>query len=248
METLTAEIKQKREFNDLPDSFVRNILQNYLKKQKILIPQDKKSRKLLVKIIRAELRRSAGQYLGNSINTDSVKDLLKSHVSTSERLNEYEYIKSIIKHLNPGSILDLGCGLNPIAIAKPNVKYYAYDIKAEYLTLVNEHFKKNKIHGEVHHEDINQVSHFPKTDLCLMLKLLDILGKNKKETARNLLNKIDSKSFIVSFATKTLSGKQMSRPYRRWFENLLKEKGLEYKIHRTNNEMFYIITKYSKSN
>ena len=247
MDRLIAEIKQKHEFRDLPNSFIKNILESYLQKQKISIPYNKENRKLLVKIIRAKLRKSAGQYIEKTKSKlSSNQELLKLHKSTNERLKEYEYIKSLIEQLKPQSILDLGCGLNPMAIAKPNIKYYAYDIKADYLYLVKEYFEKNKIKGEVQHEDITQVNNFPKTDVCLMLKLLDILGKNKKEIAKKLFTKLNSNNLIVSFATRTLSGKPMNRPYRRWFENLLKDLNLEYKLHRTNNEIFYVIKKNNK--
>ncbi|MEK6847097.1 MAG: hypothetical protein AABY16_02935 [Nanoarchaeota archaeon] len=247
MDRLIAEIKQKHEFRDLPNSFIKNILESYLQKQKISIPYNKKNRKLLVKIIRAKLRKSAGQYIEKTKSKlSSNQELLKLHKSTNERLKEYEYIKSLIEQLKPQSILDLGCGLNPMAIAKPNIKYYAYDIKADYLSLVKDYFEKNKIKGEAQHEDITQVNNFPKTDVCLMLKLLDILGKNKKEIAKKLFTKLNSNNLIVSFATRTLSGKPMNRPYRRWFENLLKDLNLEYKLHRTNNEIFYVIKKNNK--
>ncbi len=241
MENLIVEIKQKPEFKDLPDSFIKRILQNYLDKHNLPIPKNKKSRKILIKIIRSELRTSAGQYVEK---TRSPKDALHYHRSTSERLNEYGYIKSKIEKLGAQSILDLGCGLNPIAIAKKGIKYYAYDIKSEYLEIIKSYFVENEVDGEVYHEDITQINNFPKANICLMLKLLDILGKNKKEISRKLINNIDSEYFIISFATKTLSGKEMNRPYRRWFENLLKELKLEYEIHRTSNEMFYIIKKF----
>ncbi len=240
MENMISEIKQKPEFKDLPDSFIKRILQNYMDKHNLSIPKNKKSRKLLVKIIRSELRTSAGQYVEKTKNS---KDILHYHRSTSERLNEYNYIKSKIEELNAQSILDLGCGLNPIAIAKKGVKYYAYDIKSEYLDMIKSHFAENNFNGEVYHEDITQINVFPKADICLMLKLLDILGKNKKEVSRKLISKIDSEYFIVSFATKTLSGKEMNRPYRRWFENLLRDLKFEYGLHRTSNELFYIIKK-----
>lgn len=241
MENLISEIKQKPEFQDLPDSFIKKILQNYLNKHNLSTPKNKKSRKLLIKIIRSELRTSAGQYVEKTRNH---KDTLNYHRSTSERLNEYDYIKSKIEKIGAQSILDLGCGLNPIAIAKKGIKYYAYDIKSEYLDRIKSYFAENGLTGEVYHEDITQINYFPKSDLCLMLKLLDILGKNKKEISRKLIGKIDSKYFIISFATKTLSGKEMNRPYRRWFENLLKELKFEYEIHRTSNELFYILKKY----
>ena len=53
-------------------------------------------------------------------------------------------LKEIIKKLNPKSILDLGCGINPLALAEKGVKYYASDINSEDLNIVREFFKNYK--------------------------------------------------------------------------------------------------------
>ena len=165
------------------------------------------------------------------------------HKSTKERLNDYELVKKIISSLNPKSVLDLGCGLNPLAIATSKIFYHAYDIKSEDLEIVKLFFEKNKISGDIHHADIRAVNNFPQVDLCLMFKLLDILGNDKSEIAESLIKKINAKYFIISFATRTLSGKSMNRPYRRWFEKVTHKLNLSYKIERTNQELFYIISK-----
>ena len=249
MNSIVGEIKEKKELSDIPDDLVISALNEYLRKHRIEIPIDKKPRKALIKIIRAELRRYAGQY---SISSKSKKDnllvkgnfneLLKHHISTKERINDYEILKEIISRINPQSILDLGCGLNPLAIASKGVSYHAYDIKKEDLDIVSTFFSANDINGDTHNIDIRKIKNFPGVDLCLIMKVLDIIGQNKTELAHKFLTEIRTKYFIISFATKTISGKKMNRPYRRWFENLLKELNYQYKIIRTNQEIFYIIS------
>ncbi len=250
MESLVYEIKAKKELSDIPDDLVISTLNDYLKNHRINIPENKRARKSLVKIIRAELRRFAGQY---SLSTKSKKDkllasnnfqeLLKHHSSTKERLNDYTLLKEIISKLNPKSILDLGCGINPLAIASKGVFYHAYDIKNEDLEIVSSFFKANDISGDVHNLDIRKVVNFQEVDLCIILKVLDILGDNKTELAKKFLTNIQAKNFIVSFATKTLSGRPMNRPHRRWFENILVNLQLHYTIMKTNQEIFYNILK-----
>ncbi|MBL1904978.1 16S rRNA (guanine(1405)-N(7))-methyltransferase ArmA, partial [Klebsiella pneumoniae] len=64
----------------------------------------------------------------------SIEDLLKIHSSTNERvatLNDfYTYVFGNIKHVS--SILDFGCGFNPLALYQWNenekIIYHAYDI------------------------------------------------------------------------------------------------------------------------
>ena len=208
MHNLVAEIKRKPELKDLPDDLVISSLERYLSKHKIKIPDGKKERNYLIKIIRAELRRYAGQYniSGSAkkqklVESGDFNELLKHHSSTKERINDYPALIKIISEISPKTILDLGCGLNPIAIATPKIFYHAYDIKSEDLEIVKLFFEKKHISGDIHHTDIRTVNTFPKVDLCLMFKLLDIIGENKSEIAENLISKIEAKYFIVSFAT-----------------------------------------------
>lgn len=248
MDSLIKEIKKKKEFQDLPDSLVENSLKNYITKNRILQINSPKSVKLVVKAIRSELRRYSGQYSSLSksrrnklISQNDTEKLLKSHSSTRERIEDYFYIKNLIKKLNPKSILDLGCGLNPIALAEKNISYYAYDIKNQDIETVSEFFNKNKIDGFALQADITTLKEFPQTDLCLIFKVLDILPGNRYENSKSLISQIKSEKIIVSFATHTLSGKPMNSPKRFWFENLLKELNLSYKTEKSKNEIFYLI-------
>ncbi len=248
MNSIVAEIKTKKELSDIPEDLVESCLNNYLTKHKITISNNKKERKYIIKSIRAELRRYSGQYSLSSnlkrsklVNSKDFIELLNHHSSTKERINDYPLLKEIISKINPRVILDLGCGLNPLAIASKNIFYHAYDIKKEDLDIVSSYFKDNNIRGDIHNKDIRQINKFPESDLCLILKVLDILGNNKTELAKKFLTEINSKNFIVSFATKTLSGRPMNRPYRRWFENLLTTMSFKYELIRTNQEIFYVI-------
>ncbi len=248
MKDLIKEIKQKKELSDLPDSLIETVLSNYILKNRLPKTLDKKSRKLVIKEIRSDLRRYAGQYNSISeskrkklISSNQSERLLKIHKSTRERLEEYSEIKSFIERINPKSILDLGCGLNPLALAQKGILYYAYDIKNEDLKTISDFFLKNKIEGFVIQGDITLMETFPKTDLCLLFKVLDILPGERYRASRSLIKKIKSEKIIVSFATKTLSGKPMNFPRRLWFEKLLKELNLQYKYENRSNEVFYFI-------
>jgi len=171
--------------------------------------------------------------------------LLKTHSSTKERLNDYIKLIKLIRKYNPRSILDLGCGINPIAIADkfPKTSYYAHDIKQDELKLIDLFFKSHKIAGKTYLKDITKIKNLPNTDICIVFKVLDIIETKGHEKAKNILQKIQSKKIIVSFSTITLSGKPMNSPRRLWFENLLNSLGYKFNIMRTRNEVFYFIEK-----
>jgi hypothetical protein len=251
MDVLVKKIKEKFELSSLPDSLVLDTLNTYLKKNRLSVPKTQKEAKLVIKEVRSVLRTYAGQYASKSnvknrvslLNRGDIEELLRNHSSTRERLEDYVLVKKIIKEINPKSVLDLGCGINPIAIAEKGIKYHCYDINEKDLEVVRIFFEKNNIDGDTHHKDIRQESTYPSVDLCLIFKVLDILGDGRIGISRNLLKNIDAKQFIISFATRTLTGKKMNSPYRRWFESILKGLKYEYKIQKTNQEMFYIIKK-----
>lgn len=253
MKQIIKKIKEKKELSDLPDSLIEDTLKNYFKKYNLSMPSTKKSQKILIKEIRSELRKYTGRFQVSSkkrtelLKENKVRELLKTHTSTKERLPYYSKLISLIKKYDPKSILDLGCGLNPIAVAKkfPTAKYYAYDIKESELKLISHFFRENKIPGKTKVIDIRKLTKLPKTDLTLILKTLDIIETKGHPHATNIMKNLNSKNIIVSFSTKTLSGKPMNSPRRQWFENLLHSQRLEFKIFRIPNEVFYIISKNS---
>lgn len=234
---LIIKIKKKKELSGLSDKFVESILRDVLRKSKVSRELDKKSEKLIVKEVRAELRRYTGQYKKNRKNMNS----LDVHVSTKERNPYYTKFTTRLSTLNPKSILDLGCGINPLAIANSKLTYYASDINEADLKTVSNFFKEKNIKGQVFYQDLRTSRLFPKTDLTLILKVFDLIDKKGHKNAESILKSLKSKHIIVSFSTKKLSGKAMNSPKRIWFENLLKRLGLKFKTFNIPNEIFYLI-------
>jgi hypothetical protein len=247
---LIENIKKKKELSGIDDSVVREHINEYLAKNKLILENLNSSQlKLVLKDIRAGLRNQVGRFQASTkdraklLEKDDLPALLKTHSSTKERINFYPQLREIIKKLKVTSILDLGCGLNPLALAEPGVKYYASDINLEDLNIVASFFKKKNLDGTASVCDLNKIESccLPETDLCLVLKVFDILGKKDYETAKRIIEKISSKHLIASFSTRTLSGKPMNSPRRIWFEKLLKSLCYEFEIVKSDNELFYII-------
>ncbi len=244
-------IKQKKELLDIPDQFVLEIIENYLKKHSIHLPEKEKQSRVLIKEIRAQLRDYTGRFQIKAdkekrielLKENKIEELLKTHSSTKERLPDYSQIIEWIYSENPKSILDLACGINPIAIAKPGTFYYAIDIKEDELELINNFFKKNKIQGKTILSDITKIEYFPKTDISLIFKTLDIIETKSHKRAMEIIKKIKSKQIIASFSAITLSGKKMNSPRRLWFEKMLKSLNYKFEMRKTRNEVFYFVEK-----
>ena len=243
-------IKSKKELSGLSDSVVKDSLEEYLQKNRISIyEKSEKEKKLIVKEVRSRPRLLAGRFQKSKkskkslLSSGDIDKLLKTHSSTSERLEFYPRLKKLLSEMNVKSILDIGCGLNPIALASKNIIYYASDINEGDLSIISEYFKKNNLEGSTFVMDIRKIPRsLPKTDVCLMLKLLDVIDP-KHNLSENILKSIPSKKIIVSFSTKKLSGRKMNFPKRFWFEKLLARLEYEFEVLESDNEIFYLITK-----
>ena len=249
---LISLIKKKRELSGIADTIISDIIEEYLKKEKIsLINLTKPQQKLIMKEIRAQLRLLTGRFKFKDLvkkRSELIKKqdwfaMLKTHSSTKERLESggFEFIESLISKYNIRSITDIGCGINPLAIAKSKIKYNALDINEEELKIVKSFFKQNDISGKITIKDIRKNnSKIPPADLCLILKVFDVLESKNHKIAEKIIKKINCKYLLISFSTKTLSGKSMNHPQRGWIERLLSRLEFSYQHFSTNNEIFYL--------
>lgn len=249
---IVAKIQKKKELAGLSSSIVTRAVAQYMKKipinQEQLTPRQEK---LLIKEVRAELRSLTGQFQKSAgkrqylFEHNDILNLLKTHTSTAERLSFYPQLKKIIHDLKARSILDLGCGLNPIALAEPALLYYALDIKEDELALVKRFFDKNKINGEVKIADLRTLhaNELPSADICLLFKVLDLIEQKGHKRAEALISAIPCRYILASFSTKTLSGKSMNHPQRGWIEQLSKRLGFSFTLINSRNEIFYLIEK-----
>jgi len=255
MQEIIKKIRAKKELSDISNEVIEEILKTYLKKYNINLPSARKEQKILIKEIRAELRKYVGRFQIKSgyknrlnlLEQNNIKRLLETHASTKERVPHYPKLIRLINKLKPKSILDLGCGLNPIVLSSKlsKIKYYAYDIKEDEIKLINLYFKKHKIKGKAEVKDIRKMKAFPQVDMCLILKTLDIIDTKKHLISKSIMKNVKCNYIIASFSTRTLSGKPMAHAKRQWFENILKDLDYKYKITKTKNEVFYLIRKLS---
>lgn len=248
---LLKKIKEKKEFQGLADKIVEKALKEYIKKYNLSIKNiSSPQAKIIVKEIRSHLRNLVGRFQksikdrNKFLESGQIDKLLKTHISTAERIKTYPFLKKLIKKISPDSILDLGCGLNPIALATLKIKYYASDIKEDELEIIERFFKKRNIKGKTFVYDLTNVKNdLPKVELCLLFKVLDIIDDKNHKISEDILLKVPCKKILISFATKKLSGRAMNFPERIWFEKLLKKHNLEFKKYERENEIFYLIEK-----
>lgn len=241
LQSLVKKIKQKPELRGISDDFVMSVL---VPRVKGLHTLSKADERIICTEVRAQLRLSAGRFQLSLKRKDaSPEKLVSSHRSTKEREHQYEVLKALVAEAHPSSILDVGCGLNPLVLAQPGIRYYACDINEGEIGLVKDYFRKNAIQGNAFVADMRAYTQFPHVDLCLLLKVLDSIDIKGHPHAERLFHVIKAAQFIVSFPTRKLSGRRMNSPRRRWFEYMIKRLGYVYIVNETDNEIFYSVKK-----
>ena len=173
------------------------------------------------------------------------KKILDTHRSTKERGDVYA---SLYEHLfelsmQPKIVLDLGCGINPISwvfMPKQKLTIHAREWSEEDIEELSQYYDISGLEGTVKSADLTKEKKFPKSDVCFLWKVVDVIEHEKRGSARQILESLDTRWIIVSFATETIGGRRMNSE-RRWFKNMLKAMGREYDQYSISNEMFFII-------
>ncbi len=270
---LIVAIKRKKELSTITNEFVRDILMEYFKQNPKSISSIKNPKstvyKTVLKQVRSKLRRSYGLFrteedaktreaLLNNLKKNPKAyaiQILETHSSTKERAKDYERIYKNIFTITkkPKRLLDIGCGINPFSfplMKTKNLIYHAYDISEYEINQIQQYF--DIIHSDsfqgyastlnaLHWE---QLLHVPQADLAFLFKMTDVLDRgNGHKVTEQVLQSIPAKHVVLSFATKTMSGKKMNAPKRKWVEWLCKRLRYPYQTFMTDNEIFYVITK-----
>jgi hypothetical protein len=164
-----------------------------------------------------------------------IKQILDNHLSTKERLPYYpQFYKKIIAPLNPKNVLDLGCGLNPLSLEFTELrpKYVASDIADPDLNIIETYFKIKKIDGETLKADLTKnlekiTKKSEEADITLLLKLADTLEAIKKDSAKKLIESLQSKTIIISVPLGSISGKNKIKSERNWLKKIIENKEKE---------------------
>jgi len=262
MKEVVELVLKKKELRGISEDVVLKEINRNLSPKIMTLVEEKrfKSEELrkFVKIIRAQLRRQFGAFNNPKINRLKLMEkkdyygLLMSHQSSRERMSYYpEVYSKIFKGAKtPASIIDIGCGFNPLSAEFMPLlpkKYLALDINENDLKIIENYFIDKKINGSAKVFDATILKNYnfnEEFDICFAFKLFEILERTKSHRlTEDIIKLIPSKNIIASFSTKTLSGAPMSRARRIWFEVMSKRLGYSIESFSIPNELFYILRK-----
>ena len=189
-------------------------------------------------------------YGGNDIHADidfAVR-LMELHVSTSERAGFAAEAGAIagsrVRH--DDLLIDIGCGFNPFSLpffpVKPKA-YMAFDICSRTTDLINNYFKPLGPTYRARPLDVITCTPPAKAGVVLMYKLFPLLEQQRKGRAFELLGAMDFRFAIVSFPTKSASGREkgMEAHYTDMFMRGLPGKLSVERKAVFVNELFFIV-------
>lgn len=155
---------------------------------------------------------------------EALEKTLQMHSSTRERIQSWQemYAQAFAAMgATPQRVLDLACGLNPIALGALGVRtVHGYDIQGGAVNAVNLWAQAAgwDIHGYC--ADLLCENEYEPADLALMMKLLPLLDRQKAGAGRALLESCPARWVLVTFPTRTLGGRNvgMEEQYSAWMQ------------------------------
>jgi hypothetical protein len=225
-------IVQKKEFSDLPKKDVELAFKQFERRQTDDEEKIKLTRDLLRKVF--SVFGSEKLLNGKKINPEFV---LKKHISTRERLEDYEAIYGrIFGDGKNASVIDLGCGVNGFSfnfMKKFGVKSYTgVEAIGQLVNLTNKYFESEKISGKVFHESLFELEKMKKiikdtegNRIIFLFKTLDSLEMLERDYSKKLLLEIVPlvDKVVVSFATRSLVARKKFQVNRNWIFSFIEE-------------------------
>ena len=166
------------------------------------------------------------------------RQVMEGHTSTRERLPLLDHFYQAIFEITgiPSNLLDVGCGLNPVALPwmdlPAGARYIPLDIDQERVDFLNRYLALAGYEPLARCQDA--LSHPPKdsADVALLLKMSPTLERQKTGATLRLIGQLDAPHIVVSYAVKSLGGheKGMLESYETHFRELIS--GREWSINK----------------
>lgn len=239
LEEVVAAVKASRKYRETSEETIRQLAAEAV--------QQHKRPKAAIKAVRKRLHSIMAPYLGDPDYEAAARALdtafargdeqevhqlcraaLGSHLSTRERLPIMQkfYAEIFALTSKPQRLLDLACGLNPMAFPwmglSSSVRYFAYDIHETRIDFLNHYFRLQGLAPLARVQDIALTVPQQEGDVALFLKEMPRFERNYPGAGRQLLAELRARYVVVSFPTvSTHGGRSLVKRYRLFFEELI---------------------------
>ena len=268
-EGIVRAVRTKKEYMNLSEQFILTKVHEAIrldpKLREAYYAQKDTTIKKIVKMVREHARKIYGVFQDSREmtqriellsktdlrNTADMLRILRSHISTKERVETYpqfwEQLLALTKH--PHSILDIGCGLNPVAYFGftqcVQTTYLACELSQLDAEQLQAFFAHNNLvnasaiaFDAVRELDAYPTEHF---DVVLLLKVLDTFERQKRYITYDILDKLSATYIVATFPRSTVKGRKTDRGDAiMWFEKMLARKSFSFSRVLFETEVGYI--------
>jgi len=180
---------------------------------------------------------------------DACRRVLRLHSSTRERLPILDTFYPEIWGMTgiPNILIDLGCGLNPLALPWMSLphgaRYYAYDIDAPRIEFLNRYFSLIGSPPLAAWQDVLCRPPETEADVALLLKTSPTLERQEKKGTLRLLQALKAPAVVVSFSVKSLGGKHkgMAAHYERQFLSTVADESWQVTKLAFETELVFVV-------
>jgi len=263
LEELMYAVRSSARYRVIHESVVRRIAAQELARRRSL--------KEAVKATRSKLHQIGGAYRERQLSyahwreklaamgrqpddaalQDFCRQMMACHASTRERLPFLEtFFTTTLQPIAPlRSVLDLGCGLNPLAIPwmplADGARYDACDIYEDLVGFVKQFLTHIHQPGEVECCDLVQTCPSRPAHVALLLKMLPCLEQQDKGISVRLLQSIPAEHILISFPARSLSGisKGMVKRYQTHLMDVVEGQKWKVSRHLFASELAFLISR-----
>jgi 16S rRNA (guanine(1405)-N(7))-methyltransferase len=228
LDALVASVLQSAKYREVSPDLVRDLGARELARGTRL--------KEAVKATKNKLHQVAGAYVDDRVDYDrALVDLqaaaasgaealrdaciraMRLHASTRERVElldeSHEFYATTLASVAPvRSVLDLACGLNPLAVPwmplAQGATYHACDILGDLTRFLDASFASTGVRGRASMCDLLQGPPADEVHVAFLLKAIPCLEQVDKQIGLRLLDAIRAEHVLVSFPARTLGGRQ----------------------------------------
>jgi 16S rRNA (guanine(1405)-N(7))-methyltransferase len=222
LNSLVESIAATAKYKNVSPQLVRNIGARELAKSVSL--------KMAVKATKSKLHQVGGAYQMGRIDYNSAlqnlraasteeawrkgcQEIMSLHASTRERLPILDdFYRTVLSDISPPHrVMDIACGLNPLAAPwmplPADAFYIAYDIYSDMMQFIGDYMQLAQLDGWT---EVRDVIHNPpqeRVDLALLLKTLPCLEQLEKGASTHLLDMIQARYILISYPVTSLGGR-----------------------------------------
>ncbi|MDO9546850.1 MAG: hypothetical protein Q7J07_08915 [Pelolinea sp.] len=263
LETLIEYVLEKPKYNQINRGLIESIARTELAKGR----KPKETRKAVLSKLHQvgtayfSQKHEYGRWestlasLPTDIHSTEVKDfctdVMRAHYSTDERLPILEDLyQTILSTIQPiPSVLDLACGLNPLALpwmpVEEDVQYTGCDIFADMIEFLNTFGAHFGLQTEFRSCNLLNAHFDQHAKVAFLLKTIPCLEQVEKGFAERLLDAIPADYILISYPISSLSGKLkgMQENYTDQFAQLIAGFDWTYERFEFSTELAFLVKK-----